>query len=187
MGITYKDGVVMGAERRITLANYVISKSGRKVFRMTENTAAVCAGMVADMQNLVRQVNVYTKLKELEVKRSLRPGAVAKLTSVLMFEQRFAPFITQVIIGGVDVKPKVWVLDPLGSLIADDYAAVGTGAEMAVGVIEEGFEPGLSYKDARELLVSSIKSAIARDSMSGNGIDLITVDKSGIKEDKIEL
>ncbi len=187
VGITYKDGVIMGAERRITLSNYVLSKSGRKVFKVTENTGAVCAGMVADMQNLVRQVTVYTKLKELEVKRTLRPGAVAKLTSILMFEQRFAPFITQVILGGVDGKPKVWVLDPLGSLIADEYAAVGTGSEMAVGVLEEGFAPSMSAKDARELLLSSIKAAIARDSMSGNGIDILTVDKSGIKEDNIEM
>ena len=187
VGITYKDGVILGAERRITLANYVLSKSGRKVFKVTDNTGAVCAGMVADMQNLVRQVGVYTKLKELEVKRSLRPGAVAKLTSVIMFEQRYAPFITQVILGGVDVKPKVWVLDPLGSLIADEYAAVGTGAEMAVGVLEEGFTPSMSGKDAKELLVSAIKSAIARDSMSGNGIDMLTIDKSGMKEDSIEM
>lgn len=187
VGVTYKDGVILGAERRITLSNYVLSKSGRKVFKVTENTGAVCAGMVADMQNLVRQVGVYTKLKELEVKRTLRPGAVAKLTSVLMFEQRYAPFITQVILGGVDGKPKVWVLDPLGSLISDDYAAVGTGSEMAVGVLEEGFAPSLSAKDAKELLLSAIKSAIARDSMSGNGIDTLTIDRSGIKEDNIDL
>lgn len=187
MGITYKDGVVLGAERRITLANYVLSKSGKKTFKVTDNTGAVCAGMIADMQNLVRQVGVYTKLKELEVKRTLRPGAVAKLTSVIMFEQRFAPFITQVILGGIDAKPKVWVLDPLGSLIGDEYASVGTGSEMAIGVLEEGFSPSMSAKDARELLLSSMKAAIARDSMSGNGIDMLTIDKSGIREDRIEM
>ena len=187
MGITYKDGVVLGAERRITLSNYVLSKSGRKVFKVTDSTGAVCAGMVGDMQNLIRQVGVYTKLKELEVKRTLRPGAVAKLMSVIMFEQRYAPFITQVILGGIDVKPKVWVLDPLGSVIADEYAAVGTGAEMAVGVVESAFAPALSYKDAKELLITSIRAAIARDSMSGNGIDILTIDKTGIKEDEAEV
>ena len=187
VGITYKDGVVLGAERRVTLSNYVLSKSGRKAFKVTDSTGAVCAGMIGDMQNLVRQVGVYTKLKELEVKRTLRPGAVAKLMSVIMFEQRYAPFITQVILGGIDVKPKVWVLDPLGSVIADEYAAVGTGAEMAVGVIESAFAPALSYKDAKELLITSIRAAIARDSMSGNGIDILTIDKSGIKEDEAEV
>lgn len=187
VGITYKDGVVLGAERRITLANYVLSKTGKKVFKVTDTTGAVCAGMVADMQNLVRQVGVYAKLKELEVKRTLRPGAVAKLMSVIMFEQRFAPFITQVILGGIDEKPRVWVMDPLGSIIADDYAAIGTGAEMAVGVIESGFSQSLNYKDAKDLLLTSIKAAIARDSMSGNGIDMLTIDKSGFKEDRTDL
>ena len=81
----------------------------------------------------------------------------------------------------------MWVLDPLGSLISDEYAAIGTGSEMAVGVLEEGFSPSMSAKDARELLVSAIKAAIARDSMSGNGIDILTIDKSGIKEDGIEM
>lgn len=187
VGITYKDGVILGADRRITLANYVLSKKGRKVFAVTNNLGAVCAGMVSDMQNLVREVGVYTKLKELEVKRSLRPGAVAKLMSILMFERRFSPFITQVILGGIDEKPTVYVLDPLGSLITDDYAAVGTGSEMAVGVIEAGFTPSMSYKDAKELLLSSMRSAIARDAMSGNGIDLLTIDKTGIKEDEADL
>jgi proteasome beta subunit len=187
VGITYKDGVIMAAERRITLANYVLSKSGKKVFVVTDSVGAVCAGMISDMQNLVREVGVYTKLKELEVKRTLRPGAVAKLMSVLMFERRFSPFITQVILGGIDEKPKVYVLDPLGSVITDDYAAIGTGAEMAVGVIEAGYTPAMSLKDAKELLLAAMRAAIARDSMSGNGIDILTVDKSGIREDDVEV
>ena len=33
VGIAYKDGVILGAERRITLGNYVISKTGKKVFK----------------------------------------------------------------------------------------------------------------------------------------------------------
>ena len=185
VGITYKDGVILGAERRITLGNYVISKSGKKVFKVTEGVGAVCAGMVADMQNLVRQVALYAKLKELDLRRVLRPDSIAKLMSVIMFERRYAPLLTQVIVGGVDGKPKVYVLDPLGSLITDEYAAVGTGAEMAVGVIEASYAPSMPYKEARELLISSIKTAIQRDAMSGNGIDLITIDGNGVKEESL--
>lgn len=185
VGVAYKDGVVLGAERRITLGNYVISKKGRKVFKVTDSVGAVCAGMVADMQNLVKEVGVYSRLKELEAKRQLSASAVAKLTSVIMFERRFSPLLTQVILGGVDQKPKVWVLDPLGSLITDEYASVGTGAEMATGVLEAGYGEGLTEKDARELAVSSIKASIARDTMSGNGIDLLTLDKQGFREESI--
>jgi proteasome beta subunit len=185
VGVTYKDGVVLGAERRITLGSMVVSKKGKKVFMITDNVGAVCAGMVADMQNLVKEVGVYAKLKELEAKRQLKASAVAKLTSVIMFERRFSPLLTQVILGGVDAKPRIWVLDPLGSLLTDEYASVGTGAEMATGVMEAGYSAGMSEKDARDLTVSSIKAAIERDSMSGNGIDLLTLDKQGFREEAI--
>ena len=185
VGVTYKDGVVLGAERRITLGSMVVSKKGKKVFMVTDNVGAVCAGMVADMQNLVKEVGVYAKLKELEAKRQLKASAVAKLTSVIMFERRFSPLLTQVILGGVDVKPRIWVLDPLGSLLTDEYASVGTGAEMATGVMEAGYSAGMSEKDARELTVTSIKAAIERDAMSGNGIDLLTLDKQGFREEAI--
>lgn len=185
VGVTYKDGVVLGAERRITLGSMVVSKKGKKVFMVTDNVGAVCAGMVADMQNLVKEVGVYAKLKELEAKRQLKASAIAKLTSVIMFERRFSPLLTQVILGGVDAKPRIWVLDPLGSLLTDEYASVGTGAEIATGVMEAGYSAGMSEKDARELTVSSIKAAIERDSMSGNGIDLLTLDKQGFREEAI--
>lgn len=187
VGIAYKDGVVLGAERRITLGSFVRSKSGRKVFRVTDNVAAVCAGMVADMQNLVKEVAVYSRLKELESRVPLKPNSVAKLMSTLMFQNRYAPLLTQVIIGGVGAKPLVYVLDPLGSVISDQYATVGTGEETAIGVVEAGYSPSITQKEARDLLVTSIKAAIARDAMSGNGIDILSVDKTGIKEEGINL
>ncbi|MDA4121348.1 MAG: proteasome subunit beta [Thaumarchaeota archaeon] len=187
VGIAYKDGVVLGAERRITLGSFVRSKSGRKVFKVTDTVGAVCAGMVADMQNLVKEVAVYSKLKELESRKSMKPNSVAKLMSTLMFQNRYAPLLAQVIIGGVGAEPIVYVLDPLGSIISDQYATVGTGEETAIGVVEAGYNPNMTQKEARDLLVASIKAAIQRDAMSGNGIDILTIDKSGIKEEGVNL
>lgn len=187
VGIAYKDGVVLGAERRITLGNYVISKSGRKVFRLTDKVGAVCAGMVADMQNLARQVAVYAKLKELESRKPMKPNSVAKLMSTLMFENRYAPLLTQVILGGFGDKPVVYVLDPLGSVISDQYATVGTGEEMAIGVIEAGYDPSMSQKEAKDLAISAIKAAVSRDAMSGNGVDILILDSSGMHEESINI
>ncbi len=187
VGIAYKDGVILGAERRITLGSFVRSKSGKKVFKITDTVGAVCAGMVADMQNLVKEVAVYSKLRELESRKSMKPNSVAKLMSTLMFQNRYAPLLTQVILGGVGEKPVVYVLDPLGSVISDQYATVGTGEETAIGVVEAGYSPSMSQKEAHDLAISAIKAAVARDAMSGNGIDILTIDKTGIKEEGINL
>lgn len=187
VGIAFKDGVVLGAERRITLGSFVRSKSGKKIFKVTGSVGAVCAGMVADMQNLVKEVAVYSKLRELESRKSMKPNSVAKLMSTLMFQNRYAPLLTQVILGGMGDKPVVYVLDPLGSVISDQYATVGTGEETAIGVVEAGYSPNMTQQEARDLAISAIKAAIARDAMSGNGIDLLTIDKTGIKEEGVSL
>jgi len=185
VGMTFKDGIVLGAEKRISYGTYVVSRSGRKVFKISDKVGAACAGMVADMQILVREMQSLVKIRELELRRPIPPNSVAKLMSVLLFERRFFPLITQVIIGGVDDKPYIYVLDPLGSLIPDEYSCVGSGTEIAIGVIEAGYSPDMSEKSAKELLVKSIRSAVQRDTASGDGVDILIITKHGSKEESI--
>jgi proteasome beta subunit len=54
VGVAFKDGAVLGAEKRVTIGNFVVSKTGRKVFRVTDSVVAACAGMIGDMQVLIR-------------------------------------------------------------------------------------------------------------------------------------
>ncbi len=187
VGVTFKEGVVLGAEKRFTYGTYVVSRGGKKVFKISRTVGAACAGLVADMQILVREISAYIYLREIELNRALPPNSVAKLMSVLMFERRWAPLLTQVVIGGVDDTPSIYVLDPLGSVIPDDYATVGTGAEMAIGVLESEYRKDLGEEEAKALVVKAIKSAIQRDAASGDGIDLLIITKSGIKEETIKL
>ena len=183
VGVTYKDGLVLGAERRVTLGGFIVSKTAKKTFQITDTVGAACAGMIADMQILTKELKSYVRLRELELRRPLPANSIAKLLSVMMFERRFAPMITQVMIGGVDAKPSIWVLDPLGSLIPDDYAAVGSGAELAIGLIENGYSENMTEADAKNLAVRAIRSAIKRDVSSGDGVDLLFASKSGIREE----
>lgn len=55
------------------------------------------------------------------------------------------PFISEVLFGGVDDgHPELYVLDPLGSLLDDLYAAVGSGARVAIGVLEAEYNESLT-------------------------------------------
>ncbi|MGI0091978.1 MAG: proteasome subunit beta [Nitrososphaerales archaeon] len=183
VGLTYKDGLVLGAERRVTLGGFIVSKTAKKTFKVTSSVGAACAGMIGDMQILIKELQSYVKIRELEIRRPLPANSVAKLLSVIMFERRFAPMITQVMIGGVDTKPRIWILDPLGSIIPDDYAAVGSGAEIAIGVVENAFSENLSEDEAKNIAVRAIRSAIKRDVSSGDGVDLLFATKDRIRED----
>jgi proteasome beta subunit len=185
VGITFKDGVIVASEKRISYGTYIVSKTGKKVFKISDKVGAACAGLVGDMQILMREISSYVKIRELEIRKMLKPNSVAKLLSVIMFERRFAPFITQIVIGGVNGEPKVYVLDPLGSVIPDKYASVGSGAEIAIGIIEAEYNPDMSEEEAKKLAVKSIKSAVQRDAASGDGVDLMIITESGAKEESI--
>ena len=187
VGISYNDGVILAAEKRVSFGNFVVNKNIKKTFSVTDQVGAACAGMVADMQILVRQVEALSKIRRLETRRSVPPNSVAKLMSVIMFERRYFPLLTQVIVGGIDAKPEIYTLDPLGSVLPDDYAAVGTGAELALGIIDAEYKPDMSEEKAKELAVRAIKSAIQRDAASGDGIDVLSVSKNGHREETIPL
>jgi len=187
VGVICPEGVILASEKRVSYGSFVMSRSGKKVFKITDNIGAACAGLVADMQILVREVGAYSKLFYLEAGRPISVRAVAKIMSNLLFGRRLFPYITQTIIGGVDDEgPKIYILDILGSLIPDKYAAVGSGAEIAVGVLEESYRDDLSLNEAKDLVIRSIKSAISRDAISGDGVDMLIITKDEMKEESIK-
>jgi len=187
VGISYVNGVILASEKRVSYGNFVVNKNTRKTFSVTNHVGAACAGMVADMQVLVRQVGALAKIRKLETRREVAPNSIAKLMSVIMFERRFFPLLTQVIVGGIHTKPEIYTLDPLGSLLPDEYASVGTGAEMALGILDDEYKPNMPQEKAREIAVKAIKSSIQRDSSSGDGIDLLLITNKGANEESLRL
>ena len=134
------------------------------------------------MQLLSLQISALAKIRKMELKREVPPNTIAKMMSNMMYERRFFPLLTQVIVGGVVDKPTIYTLDPLGSVLPDEYAAVGTGAEMALGVLDPQFKENMNEKDAIELATKAVRSATMRDSFSGDGIDILVVNKDGTQE-----
>lgn len=182
VGITYNDGVVFASERRIAYGNFLVSKTTKKTFVITDKVGAACAGLVADMQILSLQVAALAKIRKMEIKRDVPPNTVAKMMSNMMYERRFFPLLTQVIVGGLVDKPILYTLDPLGSVLPDEYAAVGTGAEMALGVLDPQYKKQMNEEEAINLAVKAVRSASLRDSASGDGIDVLIINKNGVKE-----
>jgi proteasome beta subunit len=105
---------------------------------------------------------------------------------VFLFQRRLFPLITQTLIGGYNGGPGLYSLDPLGSLIEDKYMVLGTGASIAVGVLEAGYEDDMPREEARKLALNALKSAIGRDAASGDGADIMMITESGIETESME-
>jgi proteasome beta subunit len=187
VGISFNNGVLLASEQRVSFGNFLVNKNTKKTFVLTENVGAACAGMVADMNVLARQVAALSKIRKMEIRRKVPTNSVAKLMSVIMFERRYFPLLTQVIVGGYDDKPRIYTLDPLGSLLPDEYAAVGSGAEMALGILDAQYNSQMNEDNAKNLAIKSIRAAIQRDASSGDGIDILTISNRGKNEESLKV
>lgn len=186
IGIVCKDGIVFGTDRRATEGYYVAHKHSKKIYRIVDHVGLTTAGVVADAQTLVDIMQAECNLYQINQNSKIPVSAAARLFSNILFSRRYFPFITQIIIGGLDASgPKIFTLDPVGSLIEEKtFCATGSGTPYAIGVLEDSYDEkeSLNIQQAIPIAIHSVRSSIERDIASGNGIDIVTIDKEGYKE-----
>ncbi len=183
VGIKTRKAVVLAAERRFSYGGFILSKTAKKVFKITDKIAVAGAGLVADIQAIDKIIKAEIRYYEVTMNKEITVKAAAKLLSSILYSYKFMPMFSEFIIGGRDVEGyHLYVMDPLGSLIEDDYAAIGSGAPIAIGIIESEYKDDLDADKLKLIAIKSIKAAISRDSMSGDGIDLIVISDKTIEE-----
>jgi proteasome beta subunit len=188
VAIKCKDGVVLGNDTRITWGYSVSNKNTRKVFKITEKIGITAYGLVGDFQNLVQTFRAQANLYVLREGSPISCHAMAKMISNYLFQRKMNPLFINVTVAGIDKdKPQVWATDQVGSLMPDDYAVGGSGATMAIGILETEYKPDMTVEQGEKLMEKCIRAAIKRDASIGNGIDILTITKEGAKEKTIRL
>ncbi len=183
VGLKCSDGVVLAAEKRVSWGRMVMSRHGKKVFQITPKMGLAFAGMVSDMQALTREVTAYANLYRLEHNRAITVRSMAKLISNMLFQRRMMPLLMETVVGGVDGDgPALFSMDPVGSLIPDPFITAGTGAPIAMGLLEAQFSEEMDVEAGAELALNAIRSAVARDVTSGDGVDILVIRADGIEE-----
>ena len=185
LGIVTTEGVVVAAEKRATMGYLIAHKKVDKVLKITDKILMTTAGFVGDAQMLARYLKAEMQLYEIKKQKKVNVKAAATLLANILFGNRMsmAPFYVQLLIAGVDeTGPRLFSLDPDGGCLPDNYISTGSGSVIAYGVLEDKFKEGLSLKEGVEIAARAIKSAMARDAFSGEGIDVYTITEKGIKK-----
>lgn len=183
VGIVCADGVVLASEKRVTYGYMLASRSGLKVFKLTDRMGLAYAGLVSDMQALTREAAAYAKLYELENNHPITVKAMAKLISNMLFNRRMFPLLMETLVGGVDDSgPALFSMDPVGSLIPDPYVTAGSGSPIAVGLLEAEYKSDLTLEQGADLAARAIRAAVARDIASGDAIDMLLISEKGTEE-----
>ena len=188
IAIKCKDGVVLGNDNRATWGYTVANKSTKKVFKITEHIGLAAYGLIGDFQILVKIMRAQANLYLLDAGERISTKSIGKLVSNYLYSRKMYPLYTNLVVAGVDKDgPKLFTLDAIGSLMPDDYGTAGTGMLLSIGILEAEYKQDMSVEEGEKLVEKAIKTAIKRDAMSGNGIDILTITKDGAKEKHIEI
>lgn len=189
IGIVCKDGIVLAADKRVTLGGQLVSnKKIEKIVKITDDIAITTAGMVSDIQLIAKLFKAELNLKKIRTNKPATVKEAANLLAMLVYQniRKLSPIlgVTGFLIGGKDQGGfYLYEIGPDGSsLINDDYATEGSGMVMAFGVLDTLYRKDMTLAEGIRLGVKAINAAMQRDTATGEGVDVITITKDGVKK-----
>ncbi|KAM3911169.1 proteasome subunit beta type-7-like [Leptodactylus fuscus] len=178
-GVIYKDGVILGADRRATNDMVVADKNCAKIHYITDNIYCCGAGVAADAEYVTNLLSSNLAVHAMSTKRQPRVCTATRMLKQLLF--RYQGHIgASIIIGGIDIRgPHLTSVHPHGSTDVNLYTALGSGASAAIAVLEDSYKPNMEMEEAKKLVKDAITAGIMCDLGSGSGVDLCVITQEG--------
>jgi proteasome beta subunit len=189
VAIKFKNGVLIASDRQTTAGMMVYHKETQKLHQITDNILMGAAGLVGDIQALVKILQANLKLKYLRSKNQPTAEEAASFLSTLMNYYKWFPFFSEVIVVGKDNDDyNIYSIDEAGGLEKfDNFTSTGSGMVFALGVLETEYKENMSEEEAKELAKRAILAAIKRDLGTGYGIEVWTLTSEGLKKELYEV
>ena len=184
IGLKYKDGIVLGADRRMTMGHMIANSGVEKVVKLTDYLVTAFAGTVSDIQMLIDVLKSNFSYFEKDRSRKITTQEAASFMSNQMRSHIRGAAIGPVgfILGGFDKVPGLYEIYSDGTLTEyNTYIADGSGSVFAIGVLESEYKENMSKDEAISLVKKALKIAMKKDSASGDGYFVYNVDSSGSK------
>jgi proteasome beta subunit len=160
---------------------FIASKDIDKIYPINDRIAMTIAGSVGDAQTIVRWMTAELKLYELKHEKPATVEAAATLLGNILSQYKFFPFFVQLLVGGMDEKPRLFSVDMLGGITEEKMTSTGSGSPIAYGVLEEMYVEDREIASNLPIAVKAVSAAIKRDAGSGERIDLVVVTRYGFK------
>ena len=179
-----KDGVVLAADRRASAGLFIADRHVMKIQKVDRHLAMTIAGGVADAQNLVDTMRYNANLYRLQNKEFMPVKSAARLCSNILFNQRYFPYYVQIIMAGYTKVEgsNIYNIDLFGSMTTEKFISTGSGSPVAYGYLESEYKDNVSVNDGYKVAMQAIAAAIRRNAGTGDGINVVIIDKDGYRE-----
>ncbi|AMD22772.1 HHR003Cp [Eremothecium sinecaudum] len=181
MAVTFKDGVILGADSRTTTGAYISNRVTDKLTRVHDKIWCCRSGSAADTQAVADIVQHHLELYSMQYGEPTT-NVAASLFSTICYENKDA-LSAGIIVAGFDEKNKgeVYSVTIGGSVHKAPYAIAGSGSAFIYGYCDKNYKPDMTKEDTIEFMKHSLSQAIKWDGSSGGVIRLVALTKDGIE------
>merc|ERR1719223_2647926 len=180
VGLTFKDGVVLGADTRATGGTEVADKNCEKIHYLAPNIYCCGAGTAADTEKTTEIISSQLDLLRMNTGGS-QSRVVTACTMLKRMLFRYQGHVSAaLVLGGVDCKgPHLYTVYPHGSTDSLPYVTMGSGSLNAMAVFETEYKSKMTEEEAKKLVHAAIMAGINNDLGSGGSVDMVVIDKDG--------
>ncbi|EEA06460.1 proteasome subunit beta type 6 precursor, putative [Cryptosporidium muris RN66] len=178
-----RDGLILAADSRTSMGNMVVSRSARKITRITDKIFICRSGSASDTQTIVQYVRKLTADHELELGEEARVKSVASLARIICYQNK--EYLTAgLIVAGVDPYDgfKIFQIALGGSMIEKSYALSGSGSAYIYSLLDATYHTNMDIDECKDFARRLVSHAIFRDSSSGGLIRMVIITKEGYQE-----
>ena len=182
--LTCADGVVLAADTRASAGFFIADKHVMKIQKIDRHLGLTIAGGVADAQNLVDIMRYNANIYRISNRKLMPIHSAARLCSNILFNQRYYPFFVQLIMAGFNEQERsqIYNIDLFGSMTTESFISTGSGSPVAYGYLESEFSENMKVDEAYKVALNAIAAAIRRNAGTGDGINVVIIDKDGYRE-----
>jgi len=179
VGLTFKNGIVLGADTRATEGPIVADKNCLKIHYLADNIFCCGAGTAADTENTTELISSELALHSMNTNRTPRVVTACTMLKQMLFRYR-GNISAALVLGGVDVDGfHLYTIYPHGSTDKLPYVTMGSGSLAAMSMFENEWHPNMEVAEAKALVAKAVTAGILNDLGSGSNVDITVITPEG--------
>ena len=182
MAVTFKDGVILGADSRTTTGAYIANRVTDKLTRVHDKIWCCRSGSAADTQAVADIVQYHLDLYTSNYGTPSTETA-ASIFKTICYENKDG-LSAGIIVAGFDDKTKkgeVFSIPLGGSVHKQDYAIAGSGSAFIYGYCDKNYKHDMSKDETVNFMKHSLSQAIKWDGSSGGVIRMVVLTNEGVE------
>lgn len=184
MAVTFKGGVILGADSRTSTGSYIANRVADKITPLSSKVYVLRSGSASDTQAISSYVQLYIAQHQSEEGEEISVKTAARLAMNLAYQNKDM-LQAGLIVAGWDKHSggSVWGIPLGGTILQAPYAIGGSGSAYIYGYCDKHWKSEMTEAEAKAFVVKALGFAMARDASSGGCIRTVTIDANGVRRD----